>query len=63
RVKEYIDIPQKPLSVVNASSSPALTDGNIKMSQLTVNHLQKDEPVLKDISFYVKTKEKIGIVR
>ncbi|CAG8455801.1 6887_t:CDS:10 [Scutellospora calospora] len=63
RVKEYIDMPQEPLLVVNAPPPAAWpTDGNIKVSQLTVNHPQKEEPALEDISFHVKTKEKIGIV-
>ncbi|CAG8465261.1 13492_t:CDS:10 [Gigaspora rosea] len=63
RVKEYIDMPQEPISAANARPPAAWpTDGKIEVSQLTVSHALKDEPILRNISFYVQDKEKIGIV-
>ncbi|CAG8763787.1 15393_t:CDS:10, partial [Gigaspora margarita] len=63
RVKEYIDMPQEPISAANARPPAAWpTDGKIEVSNLTVSHALKDEPILRNISFYVQDKEKIGIV-
>ncbi|CAG8784494.1 10201_t:CDS:2, partial [Cetraspora pellucida] len=38
------------------------TNGNIKVSGLTVHYSLNDEPALSDIKFSVKAEEKIGIV-
>ncbi|CAG8464533.1 13974_t:CDS:10 [Dentiscutata heterogama] len=63
RIKEYIDMPQESLSVASAHPPAAWpTDGKIEVSHLTINHALRNEPVLQNLSFYVRDKEKIGII-
>ncbi|CAG8735210.1 6249_t:CDS:10, partial [Racocetra persica] len=63
-IKEYSNMPQEPSSTMTIAHPPAAwpTDGNIKVSGLTVHYSPNDEPALSDIKFSVKAEEKIGIV-
>ncbi|CAG8561110.1 27320_t:CDS:10 [Dentiscutata erythropus] len=63
RIREYIDMPQELLSIANARPPAAWpTNGKIEVSHLTINHTLRNEPVLQNISFCVRDKEKIGII-
>lgn len=61
RVLEYRDLepekePKKPLEV--GESYPA--DGSIQFKNVFFRYFETGEPVLKNLSFFIKPREKIG---
>ncbi|KAF0447968.1 P-loop containing nucleoside triphosphate hydrolase protein [Gigaspora margarita] len=64
RVHEYLMLEEEQKINENPSPSPEewLTNGDIQVINLEVGYSPNDPPVLKGISFYVRPREKIGII-
>ncbi|CAG8732320.1 1266_t:CDS:10, partial [Dentiscutata erythropus] len=64
KIQEYIEMPQEHPAVITNAHPPAAwpTNGNIEVSNLTVQYGENEEPVLQNVSFIVQAEEKIGIV-
>ncbi|KAI9235563.1 MAG: hypothetical protein BYD32DRAFT_420917 [Podila humilis] len=64
RVSEYMDLPQEPAAVIEGSRPPAgwPNNGEIEVENLVMQYSPEDPPVIRDVSFHVKPREKIGIV-
>ncbi|KAJ8925147.1 hypothetical protein NQ315_001332 [Exocentrus adspersus] len=60
RALEYTDIKQEDATGTTAKNWPS--DGGIRYDKVTLNYEGSKNPVLKDVSFAVKPKQKIGIV-
>ncbi|KAG9290281.1 hypothetical protein G9A89_022257 [Geosiphon pyriformis] len=64
RIEEYIEMPQENCALVDTAHLSAAwpTNGNIEVSNLTVQYSPIQGPVLHEVSFNVHAEEKIGIV-
>lgn len=64
RVREYLDVDQEAASVIEESRPPAgwPSQGAVEFKGYSTRYRPDLDPVLKDISFYVKAGEKVGIV-
>ncbi|KAK3842992.1 MAG: hypothetical protein J3R72DRAFT_442126 [Linnemannia gamsii] len=64
RVREYMDLPQEPPAVIEGSRPPPgwPNNGEITVEKLVMQYSPDDPPVIRDVSFHVKPREKIGIV-
>ncbi|KAF9984323.1 hypothetical protein BGZ75_004117 [Mortierella antarctica] len=64
RVREYMDLPQEPPAVIEGSRPPPgwPNDGDIQVENLVMQYSPDDPPVIRDVSFHIKPREKIGIV-
>ncbi|KAG0252846.1 hypothetical protein BG011_006711 [Mortierella polycephala] len=64
RVREYMDLPQEPPAVIEGSRPPPgwPNNGEITVENLVMQYSPDDPPVIRDVSFYVKPREKVGIV-
>ncbi|RUS23063.1 hypothetical protein BC937DRAFT_92822, partial [Endogone sp. FLAS-F59071] len=64
RVQEYLEIDEEPLSKVPENEPPVSwpQTGEIKVEDLVVQYAPENPPVLRDVSFHVKPREKVGIV-
>ncbi|KAF9912909.1 hypothetical protein EC991_007521 [Linnemannia zychae] len=64
RVREYMDLPQEPPAVIEGSRPPPgwPNNGEINVEKLVMQYSPDDPPVIRDVSFHVKPREKIGIV-
>ncbi|QRW14151.1 ABC transporter [Ceratobasidium sp. AG-Ba] len=66
RIQEYLDLPSEPPSEITASQPPAgwlsKSSGTIAFHNVTIKYAPELDPALDNISFSIKTSEKIGIV-
>lgn len=67
RVAQYLELPQEPPAVIESKRPPAYwpsTSGEsfLRVEDLTVKYADDLPAVLKNLSFTVKPKEKIGVV-
>ncbi|KAG0369465.1 hypothetical protein BGZ54_009889 [Gamsiella multidivaricata] len=64
RVREYMDLPQEPPAVIEDSRPPPgwPNNGEITVENLVMQYSPDDPPVIRDVSFHVKPREKVGIV-
>ncbi|KAG0301522.1 hypothetical protein BGZ98_008272, partial [Dissophora globulifera] len=64
RVREYMDLPQEPAAVIEDSRPPVgwPNHGEINVEHLVMQYSPEDPAVIRDVSFHVDPKEKIGIV-
>ncbi|KAF9091354.1 hypothetical protein BGX23_005238 [Mortierella sp. AD031] len=64
RVREYMDLPQEPPAVIEGCRPPPgwPNNGEINVENLVMQYSLDDPPVIRDVSFHVKPREKIGIV-
>ncbi|KAI1316226.1 hypothetical protein EDD11_010273 [Mortierella claussenii] len=64
RVREYMDLTQEPPAVIDGSRPPPgwPNNGEIEVEHLVMQYSPDDPPVIRDVSFHVKPREKIGIV-
>jgi ABC-type multidrug transport system fused ATPase/permease subunit len=68
RVVEYLDLPQEPPAIIEDSRPPAYwpsttsLDDLIRVENLTVRYAPELPPVLHDISFALKPRERIGLL-
>ncbi|KAG0215811.1 hypothetical protein BGX28_008121 [Mortierella sp. GBA30] len=64
RVREYMDLPQEPPAVIEGSRPPPgwPNDGEIEVEKLVMQYSPEDPPVIRDVSFHIKPREKVGIV-
>ncbi|KAK5828808.1 hypothetical protein F5H01DRAFT_374251 [Linnemannia elongata] len=64
RVREYMDLPQEPPAVIEGARPPPgwPNNGEINVEHLVMQYSPDDPPVIRDVSFHVKPREKIGIV-
>ncbi|KAF9352624.1 hypothetical protein BGX34_012063 [Mortierella sp. NVP85] len=64
RVREYMELPQEPPAVIEGSRPPPgwPNHGEVKVEKLVMQYSPDDPPVIRDVSFHVKPKEKVGIV-
>lgn len=64
RVQEYLEIDEEPPSKVPENEPPVSwpQTGEIKVEDLVVQYAPENPPVLRDVSFHVKPREKVGIV-
>ncbi|KAM3586756.1 hypothetical protein VKS41_001813 [Umbelopsis sp. WA50703] len=64
RVQEYLDVDEEPAAVIEETrprdSWPET--GSIEVDNLVMQYTPENPPVLRDLSFAVKPREKIGIV-
>jgi ATP-binding cassette subfamily C (CFTR/MRP) protein 1 len=63
RMKEYIELPQEaPLHIDGINPSIEWPSGAIEFKNYSARYREGLDLVLKDLSFSIKAKEKIGIV-
>ncbi|KAF9169455.1 hypothetical protein BGX20_010302 [Mortierella sp. AD010] len=64
RVREYMDLPQEPPAVIEGCRPPPgwPNNGEIKVENLVMQYSPDDPPVIRDVSFHIKPREKVGIV-
>ncbi|KAF9942386.1 hypothetical protein BGZ65_001426 [Modicella reniformis] len=64
RVREYMDLPQEPPAIIEGSRPPPgwPSQGEIKVENLVMQYSPDDPAVIRDISFHITPREKIGIV-
>ena len=65
RIVEYLDVPQEAPAVIEDKRPPAAwpsSNGMLEVQDLVVRYAPHLPAVLKNISFYAKPAEKIGIV-
>ncbi|KAI8360085.1 hypothetical protein B0O80DRAFT_194371 [Mortierella sp. GBAus27b] len=64
RIREYMVLPQEPPAVIESSRPPVgwPNHGDIKVENLVMQYSPEDPPVIRDVSFHVRPKEKVGIV-
>lgn len=65
RVTELLDVPQEPPSIIESSRPPAYwpsDTGGISVENLVMAYAPSLPPVLKDISFEIAPREKVGVV-
>ncbi|KAF9419736.1 hypothetical protein BGZ94_009323 [Podila epigama] len=64
RVREYMSLPQEPPAVIEGCRPPPgwPNNGEITVENLVMQYSPEDPPVIRDVSFHVKPREKIGIV-
>ncbi|KAF9920021.1 hypothetical protein FBU30_010239 [Linnemannia zychae] len=64
RVREYMDLPQEPPAIIEGCRPPPgwPNNGDITVENLVMQYSPDDPPVIRDVSFHVKPREKIGIV-
>ncbi|KAI8601841.1 hypothetical protein EDD21DRAFT_373502 [Dissophora ornata] len=64
RVREYMDLPQEPPAVIEDARPPPgwPNNGEIEVENLVMQYSPDDPPVIRDVSFHVKPREKVGIV-
>lgn len=70
RVVEYLDVPQEPPAVIESnrppaywpSSSSANADTLVSVENLVIKYAPELPPVLHDVSFQLKARERIGLL-
>ncbi|GJJ76107.1 hypothetical protein EMPS_08466 [Entomortierella parvispora] len=64
RIREYMDLPQEPPAVIEGSRPPPgwPNNGEIEVENLVMQYSPEDPAVIRDVSFHVSPREKIGIV-
>ncbi|KAF9914536.1 hypothetical protein BX616_008097 [Lobosporangium transversale] len=64
RVREYMDLPQEPPAIIEGSRPPPgwPNNGEIMVENLVMQYSPDDPPVIRDVSFHVNPREKVGIV-
>ncbi|KAF9106720.1 hypothetical protein BGX27_009048 [Mortierella sp. AM989] len=64
RVREYMDLPQEPPAVIEGSRPPPgwPNNGEIQVENLVMQYSPEDPPVIRDVSFHINPREKVGIV-
>ncbi|KAF8979257.1 hypothetical protein BGZ46_005664 [Entomortierella lignicola] len=64
RVREYMELPQEPPAVIEGSRPPPgwPNNGEITVENLVMQYSPEDPPVIRDVSFHINPREKVGIV-
>jgi hypothetical protein len=70
RVVEYLDLPQEPPAIIESSRPPAYWPSSsssnenslISVENLVIKYAPELPPVLHDVSFTLKAKERIGLL-
>lgn len=68
RVVEYLDLPQEPASIIESNRPPAYwpssseNDNLLVVEDLTIKYAPELPPVLHNVSFALKAKERIGLL-
>lgn len=65
RIQEYIELPSEPPMETAANLKPDTNwphEGSIKFEDLSLWYVKGEDQILKDLTFEIKPKEKIGIV-
>ncbi|TPX10955.1 uncharacterized protein E0L32_008161 [Thyridium curvatum] len=64
RIKEYLDVEQEAAAVIEDNRPPANwpSHGSVEFINYTTRYREDLEPVLKNLSFRINSKEKVGIV-
>ena len=67
RVVEYLDLPQEPPTIIESSRPPAYwpsSESNelIVVEDLVIKYAPELPPVLHNVSFSLKSKERIGLL-
>ncbi|KAF9584468.1 hypothetical protein BGW38_006357 [Lunasporangiospora selenospora] len=64
RIGEYMNLPQEPPAVIEGSRPPPgwPNNGEIEVENLVMQYSPEDPPVIRNVSFHVNPREKIGIV-
>ncbi|KAF9437497.1 hypothetical protein BGZ76_000493 [Entomortierella beljakovae] len=64
RIREYMDLPQEPPAVIEGCRPPPgwPNNGEIDVENLVMQYSPDDPPVIRDVSFHVNPREKVGIV-
>ncbi|KAI9025859.1 hypothetical protein CLU79DRAFT_813063 [Phycomyces nitens] len=64
RVQEYLEIEQEPPSTINGSRPPAAwpTTASVEVKDLAIKYAEDLDPVLHEISFDIRSHEKVGVV-
>jgi ABC-type multidrug transport system fused ATPase/permease subunit len=66
RIAEYLHVPEEAPPVITNNRPPAYwpsSSGGLLVDKLTVRYTANLPPVLENLSFDIKPKEKIGVVR
>lgn len=67
RVVEYLDLPQEPPAIIESNRPPAYwpsseSEDLIVVENLDIRYAPELPPVLHDVSFSLKSKERIGLL-
>jgi ABC-type multidrug transport system fused ATPase/permease subunit len=68
RVVEYLDLPQEPPSIIESNRVPAYwpsssaNDNLLVVEDLTIKYAPELPPVLHNVSFSLKAKERVGLL-
>ncbi|KAF9979372.1 hypothetical protein BGZ73_000066 [Actinomortierella ambigua] len=64
RIREYTDLPQEPPATIEGHRPPPgwPHNGEIMVENLVMQYSPEDPPVIRDVSFHVNPREKVGIV-
>ncbi|OZJ06966.1 hypothetical protein BZG36_00075 [Bifiguratus adelaidae] len=64
RVQEYLDLDEEPHPIIPENRPPPSwpTAGEVEVKNLVMQYAPENSPVLRDISFKVNAREKVGIV-
>lgn len=64
RIKEYLDVEQESEQVIEGNRPPANwpSQGSIEFINYTTSYRKELDPVLRNLSFKINAKEKVGIV-
>ncbi|KAL2268994.1 hypothetical protein VTJ83DRAFT_3840 [Remersonia thermophila] len=64
RIKEYLDVEQEAAAVVEDKRPPAgwPAQGRVEFSNYSTRYRKELEPVLRNVSFAIEAREKVGIV-
>lgn len=65
RIKEYSYLPKEAAQESNPDKKPPSSwpqNGNIIYEDVTLSYFEDEQPVLKNLSFEIKAKEKVGVV-
>ncbi|KAI9025116.1 hypothetical protein CLU79DRAFT_98313 [Phycomyces nitens] len=64
RIQEYLEIDQEPPASIKGSRPPAAwpTTASVEVKDLAIKYAQDLDPVLHNISFNIRSHEKVGVV-
>ena len=67
RVVEYLDLPQEPATIIESSRPPAYwpsseSNNLVVIDDLVIKYAPELPPVLHNVSFALKAKERVGLL-